>query len=55
MEMKEPGDRGLYRNRLTLTKQGDRLTFSNSAPPSKPARCRGFASCREGWSQCSRR
>jgi N-methylhydantoinase B len=34
MEMKEPGDRGLYRNRVTLTKQGDRLIFSNlgSAP-----------------------
>ena len=34
MEMKEPGDRGLYRNRLTLTKKGDRLIFSNfgSAP-----------------------
>jgi N-methylhydantoinase B len=24
-----PGDRNLYRNRLTLTKRGDRLTFSN--------------------------
>jgi N-methylhydantoinase B len=34
MEMKEPGDRGLYRNRLTLTKKGDKLIFSNigSAP-----------------------
>ena len=34
MEMKEPGDRGLYRNRVTLTKKGDRLIFSNlgSAP-----------------------
>jgi N-methylhydantoinase B len=29
MEMKEPGDRGLYRNRLTLTKKGDKLIFSN--------------------------
>jgi N-methylhydantoinase B len=34
MEVAMPGDRGLYRNRLTLTKQGDRLIFSNegSAP-----------------------
>jgi N-methylhydantoinase B len=29
MEMKEPGDRGLYRNRVTLTKKGDTLIFSN--------------------------
>lgn len=34
MEVKLPGDRGLYRNRVVLTKQGDRLIFSNagSAP-----------------------
>ena len=34
MEMKDPGDRGLYRNRVTLTKKGDKLIFSNlgSAP-----------------------
>jgi N-methylhydantoinase B len=34
MEVAMPGDRGLYRNRLTLTKRGDRLVFSNagSAP-----------------------
>jgi len=34
MEVALPGDRGLYKNRLTLTKKGDRLTFSNrgSAP-----------------------
>ena len=30
LEVKEPGDRGLYRNRVTLTKQGDRLIFSNA-------------------------
>jgi N-methylhydantoinase B len=34
MEVAMPGDRGLYKNRLTLTKEGDRLIFSNagSAP-----------------------
>lgn len=34
MELALPGDRGVYKNRLTLTKQGDRLVFSNegSAP-----------------------
>jgi N-methylhydantoinase B len=34
MEVSMPGDRGLYRNRVTLTKKGDRLIFSNegSAP-----------------------
>jgi N-methylhydantoinase B len=34
MEVAMPGDRGLYKNRLTLTKRGDRLVFSNrgSAP-----------------------
>ncbi|HET6692066.1 MAG TPA: hydantoinase B/oxoprolinase family protein [Miltoncostaeaceae bacterium] len=34
MEVAMPGDRGLYRNRLTLTKKGSTLTFSNegSAP-----------------------
>ncbi len=34
MEVKLPGDRGLYKNRLTITKKGDTLTFSNagSAP-----------------------
>ncbi len=34
MEVALPGDRGLYKNRLTLTKKGDRLIFSNhgSAP-----------------------
>lgn len=29
MESKLPGDRGLYRNSLTLTKKGHELTFSN--------------------------
>jgi N-methylhydantoinase B len=29
MEVALPGDRGLYKNRLTLTKKGDRLIFSN--------------------------
>ena len=34
LEVSLPGDRGIYRNRVTLTKQGDRLVFSNegSAP-----------------------
>ena len=34
IEVKLPGDRGLYRNRLSLTKRGDKLIFSNagSAP-----------------------
>jgi N-methylhydantoinase B len=34
MEVALPGDRGLYKNRLSLTKRGDRLVFSNrgSAP-----------------------
>ena len=34
MEVALPGDRGLYKNRLTLTKEGRRLIFSNegSAP-----------------------
>lgn len=34
MEVKLPGDRGLYRNRVSLTKRGDKLVFSNagSAP-----------------------
>jgi N-methylhydantoinase B len=34
LEVSLPGDRGLYRNRVTLTKRGDRLIFSNagSAP-----------------------
>ena len=34
LEVSLPGDRGLYRNRVTLTKSGDTLTFSNegSAP-----------------------
>lgn len=34
MEVKLPGDRGLYRNRVVLTKKGDKLIFSNagSAP-----------------------
>jgi len=30
IEAKSPGDRGMYRNRLTLTKRGDRLIFSNA-------------------------
>jgi N-methylhydantoinase B len=29
MEVKLPGDRGLYRNRVSLTKKGDKLIFSN--------------------------
>lgn len=29
IESKQPGDRGLYRNRLELSKRGDRLTLSN--------------------------
>ena len=34
LEVSLPGDRGLYRNRVSLTKKGDTLTFSNrgSAP-----------------------
>jgi N-methylhydantoinase B len=34
MEVALPGDRGVYRNRVTLTKKGDRLIFTNhgSAP-----------------------
>ena len=34
LEVSLPGDRGLYRNRVTLTKAGSTLTFSNhgSAP-----------------------
>jgi len=34
LEVSLPGDRGLYRNRVTLTKRGDELIFSNegSAP-----------------------
>jgi N-methylhydantoinase B len=34
MEVKLPGDRGLYKNRVELTKRGDKLIFSNrgSAP-----------------------
>ncbi len=34
LEVKLPGDRGLYRNKLTLTKRGSSLSFSNagSAP-----------------------
>jgi N-methylhydantoinase B len=30
VDVKLPGDRGLYRNRLTLTKRGDKLVFSNA-------------------------
>ncbi len=30
LEVSLPGDRGLYKNRVTLTKKGKRLTFSNS-------------------------
>jgi N-methylhydantoinase B len=29
LEVSVPGDRGLYRNKVTLTKRGDKLTFSN--------------------------
>jgi len=29
IEISTPGDRGLYRNRVTLTKRGDKLIFSN--------------------------
>jgi N-methylhydantoinase B len=29
MEVSLPGDRGLYKNRVTLTKRGDKLIFSN--------------------------
>jgi N-methylhydantoinase B len=29
MEVKLPGDRGLYKNRVEIVKRGDRLTFSN--------------------------
>ena len=30
LEVKLPGDRGLYRNKVTVTKKGDRLIFSNA-------------------------
>jgi N-methylhydantoinase B len=30
IEISVPGDRGIYRNRVTLTKRGDRLIFSNA-------------------------
>jgi N-methylhydantoinase B len=30
IESARPGDKGLYRNRMTLTKRGDRLIFSNA-------------------------
>ncbi len=30
LEVKLPGDRGVYRNRLSLTKKGDQLIFSNA-------------------------
>lgn len=29
MESAQPGDRGVYKNRVTLTKEGDRLIFTN--------------------------
>jgi N-methylhydantoinase B len=30
LEVDRPGDRGVYRNRITVTKRGDHLTFSNA-------------------------
>jgi N-methylhydantoinase B len=41
LELKAAGDRGLYRNALTLTKRGDKLIFSNagSAPQEGALNC----------------
>ena len=49
VEMKLPGDRGLYKSMVTLTKEGDRLTFSNAGTAEQGGSLSaGFASCRGG-------
>jgi N-methylhydantoinase B len=49
VETKLPGDRGVYRDMVTLTKKGDRLIFSNAGTaPQDGSLSAGFASIRGG-------
>jgi N-methylhydantoinase B len=47
IEVKVPGDRGMYKNRITLTKKGDRLIFSNAgSAPQQGAICAAYPAWR---------